>query len=758
MEQRAIEAFVIDRVKDDVALAELPGLPLQQGVRQLLEHCPVVLTGTNQEQPSLPFNNSIDGILDTPYALRQPSPRHQRSFEVVLPEDAAWKDEYGNAYSSLNLKGNNFSRPSIMEHATASRGYIAWGLQESSIITRVLRASQVMRERGITTEHILGIAEPTAYPWPQIEASTDYHQTISLGEYRSRLVENYWHQLPDETRTMDKLIELQTAFNDQTFYISLRASDTPYRLHDIQEPRIRQAIFDKINSQLDAAVPHLEANSSDDNREYLVSYVAPSLARNTAKLHLDLAHHFLNELNIGALGGIVDLDSVRGEPLNLGDNAITDLDRAGDIFEILCALEKTKQAIVGINLSTPDTTVAWAFLEEYLITYGEHFSPQDRPSHIGSLLYNLRYIAASSQPFKGPHADQSHRLLSTELESYYYTEQLEEHLSPSHLATMQEDAEELATDNAIEVAVIDENSELIEEMIDDALHDLVTELSNNGYEAYGNKLAAFFTLERSSIAGPIMERILQSYEHRLQQVLKGKAELDVLWQDILQSAEAKQYGLRSLVSRFNEPLQQAAEAITSRLLAEARDKANQYNANIPPPLLGTQGESYLLAGEASGHFWRHTAGISPDSIFEFARAHRHEAFYNQEYVNISLNTIGIPLEDGEWRLTEVLSPEDFGFHTNRTDDGDTAPYAVLEYDTVPPFVLTVECNSSGDRRFTLHTKNGLIEDSIKLFSDAKETAIAQDDDGQPPLFDLPAEHYMLGKLHRSAQRQASSLR
>src|SRR3990167_2273851 len=81
--------------------------------------------------------------------LRCVGPIHVRSYELSQTEEDDpgpkhhWHDQYGNAFTALVTKGNNFSEAILVKPAST---YNAYGLQEGGALLRSLRASKIMRE------------------------------------------------------------------------------------------------------------------------------------------------------------------------------------------------------------------------------------------------------------------------------------------------------------------------------------------------------------------------------------------------------------------------------------------------------------------------------------------------------------------------------------------------------------------------------------------------------------------------------------
>ncbi len=113
---------------------------------------------------------------------------HGRSYELQesLTEDetgrdrSSWTDQYGNVFTTLTTKGNNFSKAEIWKSDTAPSGFIPYGLQEGDALLRVMRASRLMREAGVDAEWIVRVEEPK-----QLHYEGDF---IEPEEYTHRLI------------------------------------------------------------------------------------------------------------------------------------------------------------------------------------------------------------------------------------------------------------------------------------------------------------------------------------------------------------------------------------------------------------------------------------------------------------------------------------------------------------------------------------------------------------------------------------------
>jgi hypothetical protein len=366
-ELRTLETFVVNEVVGREIFSDIPGCPLSPEARRLLlADCPVFMLDSSDSDSG----HEADAGRGDDLQLLQPSPNHNRSFAIIGPGfNELWQDEYGNQYNSFTLKGINFTSPGIFEHPVSADGVVAWGLQESKIIGRVLTASEVLYRRGVSTERIVGLAEPKEYPWPATDQQAATHEYLSLGQYKQRIVEDYWRQLPEAERSIEVLADLTKKFSDITFFISLRATDTAYRLSDIADASIAAKFFDEVNThQLSSHDDELYDSSKwSDTGRYISHFFAPRAGKNLAKLHEDMAHGFANGLNWTALGGIVDLDSVHGESLGMGDDPVTNAERAADILSTLDAIKAT--APRNYNNEDDSRNYARRAIENFLNSY-----------------------------------------------------------------------------------------------------------------------------------------------------------------------------------------------------------------------------------------------------------------------------------------------------------------------------------------------------------------------------------------------------
>lgn len=360
-------------------------LPMETTMLEaLLQNCPVVVSvplphGEQFIQFTPPPVISISGYDIGDFSLRQPSSYHQRSSVLDFDGFQPMTDGHGNRYKAVTLKGANFSKPGIAENPASSDGVVAWGLQESKIIERVLRASHELVERGIGTERIIGLAEPVLYPWPTIDKYTEAYEMVSLSDYKQRIIQKRWQELPDDQRTVEAYTDLVLKFDAMTFYISMRFTDTEYRLGDTSiSTEALKEVYDDINTHylLEGEQPY-DAMQQDDYARYVCNFFAPRAAKNLARLHSDLAHGFLHRFNWTALGSIVDLDSVHGLGLGMGDEPITPKNRLDDIIETCASMIQSIHERIKSTQFDPAKIAVEAFADNYFNEMRQNAASED---------------------------------------------------------------------------------------------------------------------------------------------------------------------------------------------------------------------------------------------------------------------------------------------------------------------------------------------------------------------------------------------
>ncbi len=340
MRTRRVEAYPIagvaeEQVPNSVELGTFNGG--REYIDGLLANVPFVYETTLKQQ-SIPFNGPQDE--DDPVELKQISYHHGRSFEVSDPAaPEMWQDTYGHTYTGLNLKGNCVEGPRIRVFANLPLGQDVHGLMDSTSIGRAMRVSRILRQTGVSTEIILGFAEPKAFPL-NAEPGLDSHQNLSLQDFKSTLVDRHWSKLKED-KTFESLDKLHATLDRVTFYVSARAMDTSIRLEDLNSPGCLEQVIDIANKYFKSDLVEPYTTEPEGVIRLLNEVVVPRLAHNFAVMHTTetgIAHRYPGSLNLTALGSPVDLDSVHGQPLGLGDEPITIADIYNDVANIAYAL------------------------------------------------------------------------------------------------------------------------------------------------------------------------------------------------------------------------------------------------------------------------------------------------------------------------------------------------------------------------------------------------------------------------------------
>lgn len=302
--------------------------------------------------------------------LKSPGSNHGRSYEVNINTPEFWQDRYGNYFSTLISKGNNFSRPDVMRSLTAPSGYIPYGLQEGDAILRVLRASRLMREATVDTEWIVRVTEPKVlyFEGEPLDPAEYKKRLLAKLIGRKMMVEDNGSDDVDDRYDDEELGTIASELKRMDFFITLRALAINERALDVLTDwkalnlAVIEKIFETYNRLADKRAEDIEAldlprklwlgtkplseftdlSQVFDQNEVMIrnanidsycTFVLPSLlGMNMAKMHNNgLVHRFPTLTNVTSLGGIVDLDSVSGEPLNLGDEPITIEEMAEDV-------------------------------------------------------------------------------------------------------------------------------------------------------------------------------------------------------------------------------------------------------------------------------------------------------------------------------------------------------------------------------------------------------------------------------------------
>ena len=284
-----------------------------------------------------------------PILLRRISNTHGRSYAMTVR--ALWRDRFGNLFSALNTKGNNVTAPEAFKTKLAPSGFAVYGLQDSDSIVRVLRASNVLRERNIPAEMIVRVMEPAALPL--------HGEELPLAAFKARLVQDVLVRNGNRGERVEKrnyeapvgadIPALIDAMRNMTFFVTVRGMEVNERLGDLFQVHSPQEFSDvvfpameflnreeQLHAKRDPAyVPRLCEFTERGVEQFLYERLPERAARNIAGMHnAGLAHVFLHHGNLSMTGAICDLDSVCGEPLGLGDQPFHPKDILRDITQL----------------------------------------------------------------------------------------------------------------------------------------------------------------------------------------------------------------------------------------------------------------------------------------------------------------------------------------------------------------------------------------------------------------------------------------
>lgn len=312
----------------------------------LINHTPVVTTSYDgYADPQL-----VMGTEDGPpawdehayYPVGRLDPVHGRTLEV-LAKHITVKDEFDNTYNSLNIKGCDLTDPHLFKTLTAAREYIIHGLQESLVMERVIRASRVLRENGVNTEYICGLALPESFLVGSQDSGIDDKESIELPELLEHMSGELAKQLVangDTRHPLEIKLEMIERFQDCDYLITYRAMDSPFRLGELHDPEK----YDRFKAFLMREHEGKEVATfmrDLEVEEYISGLLAFWLGSNMARMHeAGLYHKHPVRFNLTAFGGIVDLDSCEGEPLGLGDNPIGGKEEVHDVATAISALQE----------------------------------------------------------------------------------------------------------------------------------------------------------------------------------------------------------------------------------------------------------------------------------------------------------------------------------------------------------------------------------------------------------------------------------
>jgi hypothetical protein len=345
---RQLETVVLDRFNDTpvdkpVTFEVVTPDDRLLGYEEVVGTVPALTSEYNPLSSPQLVIHSEDGLAlwdeQNTYPVGRRDTLHGRNLEVMAGR-VLISDVFGNIFKSLSIKGSNFINPHFFESGTASRDFLVFGLQESLVIERVLRASQMMRCAGIHTEYICGVVLPTGLPVPAVDnIGIDSHTVKSLPELLEHVSSRYARENPDpEKSALEIKSQMVERFGDCEYMVTFRGLDCPYRARDIADPdtfeEMKQFVIDNYEN-----MGKKLSETDYEPEQFLAEIWATEVGHNVAKMHnMGLVHGYLTSGNLTALGSIIDLDSVKGEPLEIGDEAINDDQKIEDIISVVGAI------------------------------------------------------------------------------------------------------------------------------------------------------------------------------------------------------------------------------------------------------------------------------------------------------------------------------------------------------------------------------------------------------------------------------------
>lgn len=326
---------------------------------------PILTNGVPLKEGHIPAFSlvSVNGeFQDNPTVLKdrliRVSPIHGRSYELPIDNtrNVFWADEYGNVFSVLTTKGNNLENPTLLTQYPTPSGYAVYGLQDSESMVRILRASEILRANNVDTEAIVKVIEPTELPFGD--------KLIPLEDVKAQLLIKTWEQSDanEEAPSKEDVASISLALDNMTFFITVRALQVAERLQDLTQSEKNEDFeqmmnrvfiyvnqYEQLRRKKDASYEpkQFKANNGQDITEYFGDYLPRKLGANFGKMHkLKLVHFFPHPGNISASGGIYDLDSIRGEVLDCGDEKVTEANIGDDIVKLMNGVDHRSDGLL----------------------------------------------------------------------------------------------------------------------------------------------------------------------------------------------------------------------------------------------------------------------------------------------------------------------------------------------------------------------------------------------------------------------------
>ena len=267
------------------------------------------------------------------FELVQPARGHGRALDVrfktteygdTTSPQFIFGDEFGNVFASLGTKGNVGTSICAVNYELEPSGLRMNGLQDASLIDRVVSISERLREAGADTEWIIAARQPKTYPYfggfmghvglRGLREGLKKENSDIVTEIFEMSEEQRKKMLPTDLSELDSL----------QFTVTYRALKTPYRLTDIYElpepeqQKVMESVIKVHNVEERRKhrkdpeyVPRVVSSDTEGCWEFITEVLPHNVGRNLAIMHnLGMWHRYLHPGNISLLGGIYDLDSV----------------------------------------------------------------------------------------------------------------------------------------------------------------------------------------------------------------------------------------------------------------------------------------------------------------------------------------------------------------------------------------------------------------------------------------------------------------
>lgn len=269
------------------------------------------------------------------------SPEHGRAIvDTRINNMVIWGGtKSGDIYGAKDWKGANMNHVRLMKDEYGTLGWRAEGLKDNVGITRLQKASQILRDNGLPTENptkivkLLQVVEDgkiiPIWLWKT--------ETIKAFESSANIAEKM--NDPEMAKRQRKEAETAKEYLLGTdFYIEERDLQTAERLRDLEITKDEESfkkvigpVFEWLNTIINTKKTGLIANTPapekfsftpDDIKRYFGEWLPSQMGIYMARMHkLGLTHGFTHAQNWSVVGTLYDLDSVKGPQLGDKENS-----------------------------------------------------------------------------------------------------------------------------------------------------------------------------------------------------------------------------------------------------------------------------------------------------------------------------------------------------------------------------------------------------------------------------------------------------